>query len=180
MSSNATPRPTMRDIPDQPTLRDLYRIIATLGQQLDNFAGELQGLRVDLTRINTRQNDDIQANRDHLLRLDEELGRVKVELEAIKAWQIAHQFTCPFVGVSSQAAARQQLLQLLVRHFNQDELDNLLFEMGEQPDMLPSGNLTSRAQAIVQHMERRGRIDDLIEACRRHRPHVAWPLAYTS
>jgi hypothetical protein len=72
---------------------------------------------------------------------------------------------------------RSRLRQLLTRHFNPGELQTLCFELGVEYDDLPEGGRVDKIRELITHLERRGRIPDLIAVGRRLRPDVAWDAA---
>ncbi len=159
-------------------MRDLYQLVATLSQQVDNQGQELRAVRDELSRQSGHQQDNINANGQAIKRLDAELARLRVEVEGVKAWQMVHSFTCPFSGMSSRAAVRAQLQHLLHQAFNLDELSTLAFSLGVAHDDLGGDTLAARVQELVLHCERRGMVNRLLELCRNERPDVSWPLAY--
>lgn len=73
-----------------------------------------------------------------------------------------------------------KLRDLIVEHFNDDELRDLCFDLGVKYDSLGGGNTASKARELIAHMDRIGRLVDLVKACRRLRPKVIWPGAWTS
>lgn len=166
------------DIPARPTMRDLYQLLATVGQQLANQSDDLQALREELAQDRQHQNDNIEANRERIRRLETDVAQLKVQMETVKAWQLTHQFTCPYSGLSPLAAVRAQLQHLLARHFDLVELNSIIFDMGINGQELADGPLTARVQDLVLYCERRSMVNKLLEYCRRARPEVTWPLAY--
>jgi hypothetical protein len=166
------------DIPSRPTLRDLYQLVATLGQQISNQSQELQAVREEVARQNAHQQDETRINTGDIRRLNAELARLRVEVEGVKAWQMGHAFTCPFTGMSARTAVRAQLQHLLHKSFNLDELSVLAFRIGVTADDLRGETLAARVQELVLHCERRGMVNFLLEMCRNERPEVSWPLAY--
>ena len=167
------------DIPEAPTLKDLYTLLATTAQQLANHVAETAAYRADLARITSRHTIDIDLNGRRITALTEDVGRLKVELEGIRAWQTSHQFTCPYADLPSRAVVRAQLHHLLTRHFDMDELGQMAFELGEDPAEIGGDTPSVLAQALVLHFEKRGRMGELLKLCRRYRPGIAWPPAYT-
>jgi hypothetical protein len=72
---------------------------------------------------------------------------------------------------------RIRLRQLIARYFSKQELTALLFDLGIDDEEFPIGGKTDLAQEIILYCERHGRIDDLLEICRQHRPNAEWPEA---
>ncbi|MCA9936197.1 MAG: hypothetical protein H6662_15630 [Ardenticatenaceae bacterium] len=168
----------LADIPEVPTLKDLYRLLAVTAQQIANYGQELRGLRVELTRLISQQAENVRANALEINHLERGLAQVRIDIEAIKAWQLAHQFTCPYVGLTGRDLARAQLASLLKQHFSVEELDEIGFELGINPDDLAGETTGERARELILHTERNNRVLPLITICQRKRPSVAWPLAY--
>jgi AAA+ ATPase superfamily predicted ATPase len=67
-----------------------------------------------------------------------------------------------------------ELHRRLVANFDEDELRTLAFNLGIDYDMLVGKEILDKARELVTYMERRDRLDELIEACRQLRPHVEW------
>jgi hypothetical protein len=169
---------SIQDIPARPTLRDLYQLVATLGQQIQNQGQDIQALREDMTRQVRHQQDDILANAAAIKRIDVDLARLRIEVESMKAWQMTHAFTCPFTGMSSRTAVRANIQHLLHQLFDMAELNALAFNLGIRGDDLKGETLAARAQELVLHCERRSLVNKLLELCRQQRPEATWPLAY--
>ena len=166
------------DIPARPTMRDLYQLVATLGQQMNNQGFDIQALKEEMTREVRHQREDIAANATAINRIDNELSRLRVEMESIKVWQMTHGFTCPFTGMSNRAAVRSNLQHMLHQLFDTAELNALAFNLGIQNDDLKGETLAARVQELVLHCERRSLVNKLLELCRQERPEATWPLAY--
>lgn len=168
----------LTEIPDAPTLRDLYHLLAVTAQQIANYGQELKGLRVELTRLIAQQADNIRVHDDRIVQIEQDIASVRIEIEALKAWQLAHQFTCPYIGGSGREMARTQLRALLARHFSPDELKDVAFELSIDADALRGDTIAEQARELVNYAERHNRILPLTAICQRLRPSVAWPLAY--
>jgi hypothetical protein len=67
-----------------------------------------------------------------------------------------------------------KLRQGLVDHFSDDELRTLCFDLGADYENLPAEGKAGKVRELVAHLERTARLTDLIEACRKRRPNVAW------
>lgn len=68
------------------------------------------------------------------------------------------------------------LRRLIETHFNLDELRDLCATLGVDYDQLGEGlTKAGRVLALVDYLERRGRLPDLITTCQTLRPHVTWP-----
>jgi hypothetical protein len=66
------------------------------------------------------------------------------------------------------------LHQNIAAYFGDEELRSLCFDLGVDYADLPASNKDGAARELVAHMERRGRIAELVEMCRRLRPDVEW------
>jgi hypothetical protein len=159
-------------------MRDLYLLVATLGQQIDNQGKAIRALKVEVSRETRHQQENVQANAASIEQLGVDLARLRVDLEGVKAWQITHAFTCPYSGMPARMALRTQLQQLLYQMFNTDELEELGFSLGVQADDIKGETLGVKAQELVLYCERRGIVDKLLGRCRELRPGATWPLAY--
>lgn len=69
-----------------------------------------------------------------------------------------------------------QLVQLLNRHFNEEELKTFTFELGEQYDNLPAQGKEAKARELVAKFFRHGRVTELVEHAMKTRPKVLWDV----
>lgn len=76
---------------------------------------------------------------------------------------------------SSLNQQRVGLRTLLENSFNEDELSTLCFDLGVEFENIGGETKIDKSREIVTMFERKQRLDDLIEACRRLRPTVDWP-----
>ncbi|MBX3056981.1 MAG: hypothetical protein KF770_10955 [Anaerolineae bacterium] len=68
------------------------------------------------------------------------------------------------------------LRDLLNQHFNDAELRQLTFDLGIEYENLPGPKTRiGKAQSLVEHCLRHGRLPDLLTHCHTQRPQVAWP-----
>lgn len=75
----------------------------------------------------------------------------------------------------SDPKALAQLRREIVIRFNDSELHSLCFDLGLNYDCLPGQGLEDKARELVEYLERRSRISDLIDICRKERPRTSWP-----
>jgi hypothetical protein len=68
-----------------------------------------------------------------------------------------------------------QLRQLLTKYFNESELRTLCFDLRIDYENLGSGGKADQARELVAHLERHGRIPELLETGKQMRPDVPWP-----
>ena len=69
------------------------------------------------------------------------------------------------------------LLQLLTENFNREELTNLAFALDTDLEEFVDRGKTSLARQLIQHLQRRQRLPDLLTEGQRQRPHLQWPTA---
>jgi hypothetical protein len=72
--------------------------------------------------------------------------------------------------LSYRATLRQQLDQ----YFNLEELRTICFDLGIDFEHLEGVTKVDKARELVVYLERRARVKDLTDLCRRLRPHVEW------
>lgn len=70
-----------------------------------------------------------------------------------------------------------QLVQLLNRHFNEEELKTFTFELGEQYDNLPAQGKEAKIRELVTKFFRHRRMTELAEHAMKTRPKVLWNIA---
>ena len=63
-----------------------------------------------------------------------------------------------------------QLRDLIVAHFNDNELRDLCFDLGVDYESLPGEGKAARARELVAYFQRRNRLAELEAACLRLRP----------
>ncbi|MBE2202333.1 MAG: hypothetical protein IAE79_27225 [Anaerolinea sp.] len=68
-----------------------------------------------------------------------------------------------------------QLRQTLIRYFDKSDLHHLAADLGVEFDELPGATRSDKALALIDYLQRHGRLPDLITRCRQLRPHAAWP-----
>ena len=67
------------------------------------------------------------------------------------------------------------LLSLIEEYFNQDELEDVCFDLGVFWDKLAGIGVRAKARSLIAHLERRAQIYKLLDECEQRRPHVEWP-----
>lgn len=70
---------------------------------------------------------------------------------------------------------RQNLRRLIARHFNQEELRTLVFDLNLNWDELAGGTLSTKIISLIEAMERNGRLPDLLTQLGQRQPGVHWP-----
>jgi hypothetical protein len=78
----------------------------------------------------------------------------------------------PVIGAKSVDLAR--LVDGMNRYFSLEEIETLAFVLGIDFDNLGGGSKGSKTRELVMFMDRRGRLEELINRLRRERPHVTW------
>lgn len=66
------------------------------------------------------------------------------------------------------------LRQNLVQFFDVSELKNLCFDLNVDYESLPGDTKADKARELLKHMQRHGRLDELVAQCRQIRPQVRW------
>lgn len=82
-----------------------------------------------------------------------------------------------FTAVKNQGN-RAELVRLIGVRFDEAELRGLTYELNVDYEGLLGQGKAAKVQALVEYMERRNRMDDLMRIIRRERPEVAWPEMY--
>jgi hypothetical protein len=72
------------------------------------------------------------------------------------------------------AVGPAELRKNLVKHFSDSELRDLCFDLVVDYDVLPGVGKGDKARELIAYLERRGRISELVEACRQRRPNESW------
>jgi len=70
--------------------------------------------------------------------------------------------------------SRARLRQALTTHFSAEELRTLCFDLGVDYENLAGEGKADTARELVAHLERHGRIPDLIAIASKQRPNVSW------
>ena len=84
-------------------------------------------------------------------------------------------WTDPVSGQALQAQVDLVALRdKLVEHFSLAELEDLCFQLGVDGDDIPGQTRPAKAREMVTYFDRRGRLTELLAACRQERPHVQW------
>jgi len=68
-----------------------------------------------------------------------------------------------------------QLLQVLDKHLNEDELKTLCFHLDVDYDDLPSEGKANKARELIEYLGRRDRILELVQTGKRLRRDIPWP-----
>jgi hypothetical protein len=69
------------------------------------------------------------------------------------------------------------LREIVALYFNEGELRTLCFDLGVDYDDLPGKGKTEKAKDLVEYLEHRGRISELVEIGQQLRPNVSWGTA---
>jgi hypothetical protein len=68
-----------------------------------------------------------------------------------------------------------ELRQLLVQHFDQDELKTICFDLSVDYDALQGEGKNAKAREFILHMKNHGRIHELENEVIKQRPDISWP-----
>jgi XTP/dITP diphosphohydrolase len=80
------------------------------------------------------------------------------------------------VDVTDLAHMRLHLRNLIARHFNLGELSQLSFALGIDYEELGGGNKTEKVQELILYCDRHMILPQLLNACRKARKKVVWPV----
>lgn len=69
----------------------------------------------------------------------------------------------------------QKLLDILLEYFNLEELKRLCFDLEVEYDDLRGESRASKAQELIEYMNRRNRLEELTDEMRRQRSGIEWP-----
>lgn len=64
---------------------------------------------------------------------------------------------------------------LIESYFSIEEIDDLAFNMGINPERIAGETIGERARGLVIIADNKGRLPGLLNECRKERPHVDWP-----
>lgn len=78
------------------------------------------------------------------------------------------------------AAFLSAIHQLLLAHFDEEELKTLCLNLGLSYDDLSANGRAHKSRELVTYLGRRGRLEELRTAVAAARPHAAWPDAGTA
>lgn len=66
-----------------------------------------------------------------------------------------------------------KLCQSLTKYFSKDELYTLCFDLGVDYENFPEAK-RGIARELIAHLERCGRISELLQVCKQRRPNAPW------
>lgn len=78
-------------------------------------------------------------------------------------------------AIEEGAAPLVSIYDLVCQYFNDGELDDLAFRLSLPAGELGSGATSQRVRALIGYCNRRGRLQQLLNMCRKLRPFVEWP-----
>jgi hypothetical protein len=67
------------------------------------------------------------------------------------------------------------LVGLIKEHFSLDEIDELAYGLGIEPEDLPGETRSKRARELVEFARRQGALPELVGACMVRRQQIIWP-----
>lgn len=65
---------------------------------------------------------------------------------------------------------RRRLLDFVTRHFDDEELKTLCFDLGVEYEDLPARSRSGKARELITYLEKRGRLPELLELLAQERP----------
>ena len=115
-------------------------------------------------------------------KLESTINTLSIEVKGLKKivsiiWRRLKE-TLPFLSQTidtGQLLARTQLLTLLIERFSIEELDDVIFENGINPEAISGDTLNVRARNLIEYVERDGQLSVFVESLRTKRPSVEWP-----
>ena len=144
------------------TLADMNRQMSDLRQQQAADHTEMRRLRGEISRIDAA----LQEWTERFLALSREFREATGREPNTQPPSLPVVAAAPLTAVTLSPAA---LLKLICESFDMDEVDGLVFEMGLGRNV--RGDSTEeRARSLISAAQRRGRLPELIELCRRERP----------
>ncbi len=72
-----------------------------------------------------------------------------------------------------------QVYHRISEHFSLEEIGDLAFQSGIDAEAFGGEGRSARAQALVEHAARHGKLADLVRVARRLRPATNWPVMAT-
>ena len=70
---------------------------------------------------------------------------------------------------------QQQMRQAISRHYNLDELQQLVFDLNLDWDEMAGATKSSKIVSLVEMLARNGRLSDLLTSLQAQHPNVHWP-----
>ena len=140
--------------------RELNDLSNDLSNQLATLRGDQQRTHEEMTRLR--------------LRLTElEIG-VKILIAQVKRLGATPDWNGAAAPVDETPAPIDEtaLYRKVAELFDVEEIDDLAFRLGIAPDEIEGKRRDSRARHLVQHVARRGELDDLVQLVRQLRPGV--------
>jgi hypothetical protein len=150
------------------TLADMNRQMSELRQQQAADHTEMRRLRGEITRIDAALQEWTERFLALAREFREETGKEPNTRPPSPPASVA---APPSVAIvtPSPAANEAALLRLMCETFDLDEVDGLVFEMGLGRNVR-GNSIENRARSLISAAQRRGRLPELIELCRRERP----------
>lgn len=77
-------------------------------------------------------------------------------------------------ALSLQNIDRIRVRQLMIKHFNEYELREIMFELRLDYESLPGKSKSEKVTELIFFMERHNRLDEMMKELQKQRPNVAW------
>lgn len=143
---------------------DINGKIASVGQRLmDAYARAI--IRQSLEGFSQLIAAQQQAEKDHAL-IPKAAGDDQI-IKIASATVIK-----PALRVTQTGTNLVELSQLIRRHYDLSEFKSLCFELQVAYDDLPGETLTNRVEALVEYLQRRGRVQELLKLIKQQRPNA--------
>lgn len=130
--------------------------------------GEFVGREEALSKVMTL----LQPQSRHFLIVIDGVGGIGKSTLALEVAHRCLQFSQQTAVSEEESSDLSRLRQTLVDRFNEEELRTLCFDMALDYDMLPGNGKGGKSRELVAYLDRRNRLDELIENIQRARPDI--------
>ena len=120
--------------------------------------------------------EQLQKNRAYEVVV--ERGSVKVTLRGYDFPETVEllQRLAPDLARDAETRVNRTFAVTIEAHFGLEDLRALVFDLGEDYDSIEGNTKSTKVRALIEYMRRRGRYDELVEACRKARPNGRWDV----
>lgn len=148
------------------TVNTLQTMVDEMTERMATY--ERRQTRDHLTMLNLAT--DLERWKIHGRRQTELLGVMAGMLRNLGATNIPTMPVAPEDRIAQPSPTSRVLPVILASLFDRDEMDDLAFRLGIDPGQIAGDTVPTRARALVRYVDRRGRLDELIELARSLRP----------
>lgn len=151
--------------------RDLLTIIT---YELDKLHRPFHRLKFDklipCNCLTCRNADEPYFYRLDILKTRLEYGKTVIECDKPPFETVEIRPLLDDVGATYSTEDLSALLHQLESVFNDEELKTVCFELGIEYDDLPAASRSGKMRELITYCQRYGRLNDLVESLRQHRP----------